>query len=159
MNRNMLAGLLCVVFLMGLGGVQYIRARTPSVITTPSGGQSMLPIKNVTVKGVGVRAETATTLEQKKNGLSQRDALPEGTGMLFVFDEPVTDGFWMKDMRFSIDIIWADTTGTIVTIFENLSPQTYPNIFRPSVPVTYVLELPAGFVAAHRVVVGDKVVL
>src|SRR3989344_8940875 len=50
--------------------------------------------------------EIADTQEKQKKGLSGRDNLPEDSGMLFVFKEEGHHQFWMKDMNFSIDIIW-----------------------------------------------------
>ena len=119
----------------------------------------MLPTKTITIGKNVIIAELATTNKQKNDGLSGRKGLEEGTGMLFEFDTPSIEGFWMKDMLFSLDIIWADSSGIIVTIFQNLSPATYPNVFKPTVAARYVLELPAGYAAAHSIAVGDKIVL
>lgn len=79
--------------------------------------------------------------------------------MLFVFDEPGHYAFWMKDMRFPIDIIWAGPDGRVVHIEENLSPETYPNSFSSALPAQYVLEVPAGFAQAHAVQLGSTLVI
>lgn len=76
--------------------------------------------------------------------------------MLFVFDTEGEWGIWMKDMHFPIDIIWASQDGTVVTVAKDISPDTYPQAFYPSVPARYVLEVPAGFVAAHDVAEGSR---
>ena len=76
--------------------------------------------------------------------------------MLFVFTEDGKYAFWMKDMQFSIDIIWLAADGTVVYIVPNLSPATYPQTYTPDTPARFVLEVPAGFVAAHSVRIGDK---
>jgi uncharacterized protein len=68
--------------------------------------------------------------------------------MLFVFDTDDYHGIWMKDMNYSIDIIWLDSGKTVVYMAEDVSPDTYPEVFRPDVPARYVVELSAG--AAHR---------
>ena len=94
-----------------------------------------------------VHAEVADTLALQTRGLSGRAGLAEGEGMLFIFDEAGVHGIWMKDMRFSIDIIWAADDGTILTIEERISPYTYPQSFQASsLAARYVLEVPAGFV-------------
>ncbi len=150
---------LAAVFLYGVvrvtGSISPHSKRTVQI----SGGQPMLPTKTITIGKNSILAELATTGKQKNDGLSGRTSLEEGTGMLFEFGTPSIEGFWMKDMRFSLDIIWADNSGTIVTIFQNLSPTTYPNVFKPTTPARYVLELPAGYTAVHGIAVGDKIVL
>jgi len=77
--------------------------------------------------------------------------------MLFVFPEDGKYAFWMKDMRFSIDILWLSADGRVVYMALNVSPDTYPQVFRPDVPARYVLELPAGYAKAHAVRIGDIV--
>jgi uncharacterized protein len=135
---------------------------TSSTIPTDllaSGGQPVLPMKNITVGGVPIQAEVASNDAQREAGLSGRKSLPSGQGMLFVFPQPANEGFWMKEMNFPLDILYADASGTIVTIWPNLSPSTYPQAFYPTSPAQYVLELPANFAAQHNIVVGSKIVL
>lgn len=118
-----------------------------------------LPTTTLIVASTTVLAEVASTEAGREQGLSGRSSLGEGTAMLFVFDSADLWGIWMKDMQFSIDILWADAEGTIVTIEENVSPSTYPTAFRPQSPSLYVVELPAGFVAAHGISLGGKIVV
>ncbi len=88
--------------------------------------------------------EIASTSEQRARGLSGRDSIPNDYGMLFVFSHPDLYGFWMKDMKVAIDIIYLDESGTIIGIEPNISPETYPAVFYPPTPVSYVLETRAG---------------
>lgn len=111
----------------------------------------------VGVGGTEVEADVADTLARRTQGLSGRGALPEGTGMLFVFDESDKHGIWMRDMRFAIDIFWLDDTMHIVAVKENADPSSYPETFYPESPARYVLEVPAGFALAHGIATGDKV--
>lgn len=148
--------ILVVVFLLQRTEPQSAIPKTPP--TAPS-GQSMLPTKTVTIGSTTLLVEVATTPEQEERGLSGRPGLAEGTGMVFIFDPTKTPGFWMKDMRFSLDIIFAKADGTIITIHPNVSPATYPQVFRPSEPVRYVLEVPAGFAGQHDISVGQKMML
>lgn len=74
--------------------------------------------------------------------------------MLFIFETPGQHGFWMKDMNFSIDIVWIDENLQIVGIDKNIAPETFPNIFYPNQLVKYVLEIPAGYSDAHRIGLG-----
>jgi uncharacterized membrane protein (UPF0127 family) len=117
---------------------------------------------NVTIGSTTVVAEVADTDATREQGLSGRASLPEGQGMLFVFQQPGDYGFWMKDMNFPLDMLFANASGTIVTIQENALPSTYnaanPRasvVFYPSAPALYVLEVPAGFAAAHDIKEGS----
>lgn len=90
-------------------------------------------------------------------GLSGRDILEEGEGMLFVFEETDYNGIWMKDMNFPIDIIWLDEEYSVVKIEENVLPETYPKIFGDDVLSKYVVELNSGFVSRVGLNIGDVV--
>ena len=115
--------------------------------------------KQIIVGSAQVVVEVADTEALREQGLSGRLNLPEGRGMLFVFENDDTWGIWMKDMQFPIDIVWADASGTVVTVAVNIAPDTYPDSFYPTIPARYVLELQAGFTATHDIVVGSKIVL
>lgn len=80
----------------------------------------------------------------QEKGLGDRTSLPTNEGMLFAFPSSSVRCFWMKDMHFPLDMIWLNTHKQIVHIQQNVSPNTYPEIFCPSTPAEYVLELNAG---------------
>lgn len=84
--------------------------------------------------------------EERIRGLSGRESIPDDYGMLFVFLLPDNYGFWMKDMKVAIDIIWLSDDGMILGVDENVTPDTYPESFYPPRPVRYVLETRAGLV-------------
>ena len=111
----------------------------------------------VRIAGTTIHVEIADEPEEQRKGLSGRDALAPGNGMLFVFDRDDTYGIWMKDMRFAIDVLWVVEDGTIVDIRERVTPETYPDVFSPKVPARYVLEVPADFVDLYGVRIGDRV--
>ena len=104
---------------------------------------------------IPMTVEIVSTPEARVAGLSGRQNIGNYDGMLFVFDKDDTYAFWMKDMKFSIDIIWLAVNGTVVDLAENVSPSTYPQSFRPKVPARFVLEVPAGFAREYMVRVGD----
>ena len=104
-----------------------------------------------------VRVYVADTEEERQKGLGGFAGLESGQGMLFVFPADGEYGFWMKDMRFAIDIIWIAADKTVVDMAENVSPDTYPNVFSPSEPARFVLELPAGAAKAYGLSIGDKI--
>jgi hypothetical protein len=121
-------------------------------------GQYMQSHGTVSFGDTKVKVEIATTPDDMAKGLSNRKSLGENDGMLFVFSEPGTPAFWMKDMEFSLDIIWIQND-TVVDIASNLPPLAgdYVSTYAPRVPANYVLEVNAGFTAKHRIKIGDKV--
>ena len=102
--------------------------------------------------------EMVDTLQLQIRGLSGRESLGEREGMLFVYENPQVLSFWMRDMRFAIDIIWIDGNGIITGIAANVSPDTFPQMFSSIVPVRYVLEVPAGWAERHGVSTGDQLI-
>ena len=111
----------------------------------------------VVIDGVAIAVQLARTPAEQEKGLSGRLALPDGEGMLFVFDRPDRYGFWMRDMHFAIDIVWIDNNWRIVDITHELTPESYPNTFAPSAPALYALEVPAGSALRYSWKVGDSV--
>ena len=105
-----------------------------------------------------IEIDIADTATERNLGLSGRKSLGENQGLLFIFETPALYGFWMKDMLFSIDIMWIDEQKKIVHIESDVSPETYPKSFTPSVPAKYVLEVRTGFAKEKGIKVGDGVV-
>lgn len=97
-----------------------------------------------------VTVELAVTSAQQTLGLGYRNGLEPGTGMLFVNDRARLQTFWMKGMRFCLDIVWIEN-GEIVGAAENAcpDPEGTPDRdrarFSSPEAVTYVLEVPAGW--------------
>lgn len=108
----------------------------------------------ITVGDTEVVVDLAITPEQQQLGLGYRNGLDEGTGMLFVGSAPRTRTFWMKGMRFCLDIIWIEN-GQITGASESVCPDPEGTEdalrarFDSGVPVTHVLEMPAGWMKAH----------
>src|SRR3989344_5408813 len=67
-----------------------------------------------------ITVEVVVTDETRRLGLSGRSTLPEGSGMFFIFDTPGLYAFWMKDMHFSIDIVWIDENFVVVDMDKNV---------------------------------------
>lgn len=111
----------------------------------------------VSIGGKLIYARIADTDSLRQKGLSGTSGLGESEGMLFIFDTPGRWGMWMKDMKFSIDIVWMDSNKKIVHIEQNVSPDTYPRSFLPDEDALYVLELPAGFAERNHVGLGQVV--
>lgn len=120
------------------------------------------PLPRGTVRIVGQRtvtvsAEVARTPQEKVRGLSGRPPLKPGQGMLFVYERPQVIGIWMKDMKFSLDILWIHE-GRIVKIEKNAPPLKPGGPERVYTAVgDMVLEVPAGFADRNKVHEGDPV--
>ena len=99
--------------------------------------------------------ELASTPKERQQGLSGRESLDQDRGMLFTYGQEGRPCFWMKDMNFSLDIIWVDAQKTVVYIEEDVAPETHPESFCPSADALYVIELNAGEVARIGIEVGD----
>lgn len=147
-----LAGLFLLVLALG---VWVGRTSAPARVTSDAGLQE----KTIQASGQKLTVELAVTPAQRELGLGGRTSLAEDRGMLFVFDHDSKYAFWMKDMRFAIDIIWLSAEGRVVYIVPNLAPSSYPASFAPPEPARYVLELRAGWAARHGLTEGDKVSL
>ncbi len=145
----MLVGAACVV----LAAFFYMQnsAQTPLPVATTQNSAS----STVQIGGETLRVTVAATEAARERGLSGRTGLADDEGMLFVFPRDGKYAFWMKDMTFSIDIIWISADGRIVYIAPNAPPTTYPEDFVSPTPARYVLEVPAGFAEMHGVKVGD----
>ncbi len=88
-----------------------------------------------------LRVEIAKTSAERIQGLSGRESLADGHGMLFVFPEADYHAMWMKDMNFPIDIIWVSEELIVVSVNNNVTPDSYPRTFRPKEPAKYAIEV------------------
>lgn len=113
----------------------------------------------ITLGTTTISAPVAKTESDRTRGLSGRETLSDEEGLFFVFPIEEKYGFWMKDMNFSIDIIWVNDTFEVVGIEKDVSPRTYPKVFYSPLPVRYVLEVPAGFSERYGVFPGTKLML
>jgi uncharacterized membrane protein (UPF0127 family) len=102
-------------------------------------------------------AENAATWEK---GLSDRPLLDPDTGMLFVFPRLHIPLFWMKDMKFPLDIIWI-ADNTVVGIDKNVPIPDGGKLptYSPKVPVDKVLEVPAGYSDNNGIAEGSELTL
>lgn len=115
------------------------------------------------VDGPALAVEIVSTPESITQGLSGRDQLG-AEGMLFVFNQPGIYSFWMKQMRFDLDLIWI-RSGKIVAITpnvpkpeDNTPDSALPSYESPQI-VDMVLEVPAGFAQKSNLVVGSQFIL
>ncbi len=106
------------------------------------------------INGYKVLLALAATDEQRIKGLSSLEKLNENEGMLFLFDQPSKQGFWMNEMKFPIDIIWLDTNSRVIHTERNLEPCRIfmaCHVYTPQVDSLYVIELRSGFTNDHSI--------
>lgn len=144
---------------LALGFIVLLGAAVPPGNGTGAGERSWPGSYTMRLGDRGIPVEIASTDEQRIRGLSGRRDLAAGSGLLFVFPNEATYGFWMKEMNFSIDIVWISAGLRVIHIAEDVAPATYPKVFRPSQPARYVLELKAMSARKLGVKVGTPVTL
>lgn len=114
----------------------------------------------VFVNGQTISVMVAKTDKEKQVGLSGRNKIGENQGMLFIFDTPNYYSFWMKEMKFPIDIIYINGN-KITTVVENAKPPLSANdnlaIYQPSEKSDKVLELNAGSADKLKIKTGAVV--
>lgn len=97
--------------------------------------------------------------EGLRKGLSLRESMTEDHGMLFVLDDSRQHAFWMKGMRFPLDIIFIGKNMKITEILENLQPCERCPLYVPKEHPAYALELNAGQARKQSLSVGDTLVI
>ena len=112
-----------------------------------------LPSNGLLLNGKPIALEVVRSDAALEKGLSGRAGMARDHGMLFVFDHPGEQCFWMKDMQFSLDMVWLDAQQKIVKIEQNIRPETYPKSFCAG-NTQYVIELNAGVAKAADLHIG-----
>ena len=101
-----------------------------------------------------VRAEVANTAETRSRGLMYRDEVPDGTGMLFVFDREAERSFWMQNTYVALDVAFIDANFRIVDI-QQMEPET-TKIHDGARPAMFALEIRQGWFTERGITVGDR---
>lgn len=103
----------------------------------------------------------ADTAAEHNHGLMECPHLPEAHGMYFVFQQPSTQPFWMKNMLIPLDIVWI-SEDRIIGLERSVpiagDESSPPRYFAPQ-PYTAVLEIPAGEADQHSLAIGQEVAL
>lgn len=96
---------------------------------------------------------------EKQVGLSSKEKIAESQGMLFLFDKPDYYSFWMKEMKFPIDIIYIDNN-KVTTVISNVKPPSKPEdltIYQPKAKSDMVLEVNAGLAQKYNIKEGTTI--
>jgi len=119
-----------------------------------------LPVREITIERDGlvlavVKAEIAGTSEERTHGLMFRKELPDGEGMLFIFESDQVLSFWMKNTYIPLSIAYISWDGRIIDI-KDMYPHD-ENSVSSSRSVRYALEVPQGWFSRSGIRVGDVV--
>ena len=145
----------------GLSPLPFNSAKTPLAHET----------KTVKIGDISIKVDVADTDAERQKGLSGRASLDKDSGMLFVINNKATPTFWMKDMKFAIDIIWILSSsgdvksGTIIQIDKNIEPPAFNTpdsklkLYSPKSTVDYVLEVNSGYSDLHNIKVEDATII
>ncbi len=136
-----------------LGGILVMAAAGPghAQLAAPR-GEVVFPDK------ARVSVEIAATPDARQRGLMYRTSLSQDEGMVFVFDEPDTHGFWMKNTLIPLDMVWLDAARRIVHIAHSVPPcksDPCPSFTPAGNSALYVLEVASGVARRHALKVGD----
>jgi uncharacterized membrane protein (UPF0127 family) len=119
-------------------------------------GCGLNKVRSVVIGETTIQAEVAVDDKEWVAGLSGREKIAENSGMLFIFNDYASRTFWMKDMKFPLDIIWI-SDGKIVGVETAAPPsvnQPFETYSSPG-PVNMVLEVNAGTVKKKGIKVGE----
>jgi uncharacterized membrane protein (UPF0127 family) len=116
--------------------------------------QTSLPRIQLTAGMHVIDTQLAQSPQERKIGLMFRKSMPQGEGMLFVFEEPSQQCFWMKNTLLPLTAAFVADDGTIVNLAD-MKPMTL-NSHCSEQPVRYVLEMNVGWFAKKGIKAGSK---
>lgn len=108
-------------------------------------------------KTITVNAELARTPEERNFGFMERKKIPDGTGMLFIFEYDRQLSFWMKNTPHPLSIAYIDSKGIIREIYD-MKPFSLASV-QSTVSVRYALEVPQGWFEKNQITPGAKISL
>jgi len=138
--------LLAAVFVLCLG--------TVSTGAAPAQGAE-LPTVALSINGHKITAEVAATAQHRATGLMHRFSLRPDHGMLFAFERPQPQSFWMKNTYIPLSIAFIGVDGRILNI-DDMAPQTETAHWSKG-PAMFALEMRRGWFAERGIRAGDRV--
>lgn len=125
-----------------------------SFLATAQEAQMDLPRVKLSAGMHQIDSQVASTPGQRSTGLMYRKTMPQHEGMLFVFEQPTKQCFWMKNTLLPLTAAFVDDDGTIVNL-EDMKPQTL-DAHCSTKPVRFVLEMNQGWFAKKGIKSGSK---
>jgi hypothetical protein len=105
---------------------------------------------------VKIDIQIARTEFDRELGLMFRKSMNENQGMLFIFPDTKIRSFWMRNTVIPLDMIFVDSSKTILNIAKNTTP--YSDVsYTSSGPTSYVVEVNGGFTDRHKITAGEKI--
>jgi len=101
-----------------------------------------------------INAELASTPQQREIGLMFRTAMPANDGMLFAFEQPAQQCFWMRNTLIPLSVAFIGDDGSVVNI-DDMKPQTLDSHCSAK-PVRFVLEMNEGWFAKRGIKIGSR---
>ena len=101
--------------------------------------------------------ELAIKPEERNFGFMQRKNIPDGTGMIFIFEKEQILSFWMKNTPHPLSIAFIDSRGKIRNIYD-MKPYSLAST-QSTVSCRYALEVPQGWFAKSNIQTGDVIKL
>ncbi|HEY9279116.1 MAG TPA: DUF192 domain-containing protein [Eoetvoesiella sp.] len=124
-------------------------------LQTTAAQTQLLPTTELSIGTYPVHAEVAATNEARSYGLMNRTALPADHGMLFVFEQPGVQCFWMKNTPLALSIAFINDKGTILNIADMQALSE--DVHCPAGAVLYALEMEQGWFADKKIKAGEIV--
>lgn len=121
-----------------------------------------LPVTDVVIQkadgsSLTVKAELAIKEEERNYGFMNREEIPDGTGMLFIFENEEKRNFWMKNTPHPLSIAYIDAGGVIADILD-MKPYSLARV-TSSRSVKYALEVPQGWFTKNGIREKDTVII
>ncbi len=154
MTREISSTLIFLLFIFTVGFFLFKNETSPTV--KDCGGYER---RQLTIFDKKLEVEVADSDCKRTLGLSGRKKTTKDTGMLFVFSEEAEHTIWMKDMKFSIDVLWLNSEGEVVWLEKNVSPDNYPDFLGEGFFSKFVLETSSGFIEENNIQIGDKIII
>lgn len=157
MNMKLVVGLFALLLVIVLGG---------KFAMDYAAGNATLPFFEKTAKATThnqtFKLTVAKTEKEKEEGLSVKKSIAQDGGMLFDFDKPGIYSFWMKSMKFPIDILFIKDD-KIVNIYQNVpAPKSDTDqlpVYSPTQEINKVVEINAGLSSKYGIKEGDTITI
>ncbi|MBI4216520.1 MAG: DUF192 domain-containing protein [Chloroflexi bacterium] len=135
-----------------------VACAAPAATPTPAAASPTLPTATITIEGargpVPLTVELPRTPLEFQTGLSRRESLPEGRGMLFDFIGEVSFPFTMRETRIPLSIAFISPQGIILEL-QDMEPLSLRD-YQPQQPYRYALEVSRGFFEVNQILAGSR---
>jgi uncharacterized membrane protein (UPF0127 family) len=125
-----------------------------AALASAQDGPQTLPQVRLNAGIHNINAEVASTPQQREIGLMFRSAMPASDGMLFIFEQPGQQCFWMRNTLIPLSVAFIGDDGSVVNV-DDMKPQTLDSHCSAK-PVRFVLEMNDGWFAKRGIKTGSK---